>query len=136
MKISKILTIIIVLFMVVGCTKKASIKNTSYDEIMRKINNNETFILALINNEDKEYKRFNNNLKTIVKDYNINVSYLNVNNLNTTQLEEIKAIVNYEDTPILVYIKEGIEDNPNNRIIGDISIDRMIEIFKSAGYID
>lgn len=136
MKISKILTIIIVLFMIVGCTKKASIKNTSYDEIMRKINNNETFILALINNEDKEYKTFNNNLKTIVKDYNINVSYLNVNNLNTTQLEEIKAIVNYEDTPILVYIKEGIEDNPNNRIIGDISIDRMIEIFKNAGYID
>ena len=136
MKTSKIFTIIIVLFMIVGCTKKASIKNTSYDEIMRKINNNETFILALINNEDKEYKTFNNNLKTIVKDYNINVSYLNVNNLNTTQLEEIKAIVNYEDTPILVYIKEGIEDNPNNRIIGDISIDRMIEIFKNAGYID
>ena len=136
MKTSKIFTIIIVLFMIVGCTKKASIKNTSYDEIMRKINNNETFILALINNEDKEYKTFNNNLKTIVKDYNINVSYLNINKLNTTQLEEIKAIVNYEDTPILVYIKEGIEDNPNNRIIGDISVDRMIEIFKSAGYID
>ena len=131
-----IIILIIFSFLVIGCTKKASIDNTNYNELMNKITKDESFVLAIINDKDKEYKEFNNNLNKIVKDYNINVTYININKLDNKEIKEIKKIVNYDKTPTLAFIKEGIEDNSNNRIIGNISVDRMIEIFRNAEYID
>ena len=131
-----IIILIIFSFLIIGCTKKASIDNTNYNELMNKITKDESFVLATINDKDKEYKEFNNNLNKIVKDYNINVTYININKLDNKEIKEIKKIVNYDKTPTLAFIKEGIEDNSNNRITGNISVDRMIEIFRNAEYID
>lgn len=136
MKVKKLIICFLALFLIVGCTKKANIEITSYEDVIKKLDNDESFVFALINDKDESYKSFNNNLKKIVKDYNINIIYLNINKLSSEQIDKIKLVINYSSTPTLAFINNGIEENSNNRIIGDISVDRMIEIFKTAGYID
>ena len=124
----KVLYLFAFLFLILACTKRATIHNISYNKLNEMIKSKENFILAVVDDNDKDFISFNNNIKKIVNDYNINIYYI--------KDKDISKIFNIDIIPTVIFIENGIETNDNNRIVGDISYSRMIDIFKKAEYID
>ncbi len=132
MKIKKII-IIIVIILLCGCVKKAKLNDINYNNLISKLDNKDTFILSININDNNEYTK---NLNTIIETYNINIINIDVDDLNDKEKKDLKKKLKYENVNTLLFIKDGLEDNPNNRVEEDMNVEQMIEIFKKTSYID
>ena len=57
-----------------------------------------------------------NTLQTVAKDNNIKCFYLNTDNLDEDELDSLKEKITFEDSNIIVFIKEGKENTVLARI--------------------
>ena len=134
---------IILIMAIIGCIIWYSIhmdnKNfikLSYNDVLEKVNNNESFILCVSASECAHCKSYKPKLKKISNDYNIKIYYTDVDKFSDEDYTEFKNKFSFDGaTPTTIFFKDGEEKTTATRIEGDISIERTIDKFKKNGFI-
>lgn len=134
---------IILIMAIIGCIIWYSIhmdnKNfikLSYNDVLEKVNNNESFILCVSASECAHCKFYKPKLKKISNDYNIKIYYTDVDKFSDEDYTEFKNKFSFDGgTPTTIFFKDGEEKTTATRIEGDISIERTIDKFKKNGFI-
>ena len=110
----KISMIFLLLLTVTACSS-SYLSKLNYKKLMTKLDNKESFVLYLTN-EDESGLTLKNTLQTVCKDNNIKCFYLNTDNLDEDELDSLKEKITFEDSNIIVFIKEGKENTVLARI--------------------
>lgn len=110
----KIAMIFLLLLTVTACSS-SYLSKLNYKKLTTKLDNKESFVLYLTN-EDESGLTLKNNLQTVCKDNNIKCFYLNTDNLDEDELDSLKEKITFEDSNIIVFIKEGKENTVLARI--------------------
>ena len=136
-KVLKVLTLIIgFTFILMGCsTSKNHIKEITFEDFKEKINNKDSFVLYVGNEECSHCISYKPVLEKVLEDYDINIYHLNNRALSDKELSEFKSYVSISGTPTVLFIENGEEETTLNRITGETSRKETIEKFKINGYI-
>ena len=110
----KIAMIFLLLLTVTACSS-SYLSKLNYKKLTTKLDNKESFVLYLTN-EDESGLTLKNTLTTVCKDNNIKCFYLNTDNLDEDELDSLKEKITFEDSNIIVFIKEGKENTVLARI--------------------
>lgn len=110
----KIAMIFLLLLTLTACSS-SYLSKLNYKKLTTKLDNKESFVLYLTN-EDESGLTLKNTLQTVCKDNNIKCFYLNTDNLKEDELDSLKEKITFEDSNIIVFIKEGKENTVLARI--------------------
>ena len=110
----KIAMIFLLLLTVTACSS-SYLSKLNYKKLTTKLDNKESFVLYLTN-EDESGLTLKNTLTTVCKDNNMKCFYLNTDNLKEDELDSLKEKITFEDSNIIVFIKEGKENTVLARI--------------------
>ena len=130
----KILLLITILLLTSACSS-TYLKNINLKKLNEKLDNKETFVLYLTN-EDETGKTLKNTLLKVSKENDLKTYYLNTEKLSEEELKNLKEDFYFEETNIIVFVKEGKENTVLSRI-KDLYInqDNLEKELKNQGYI-
>lgn len=132
----KIFRILIILCFscITGCSN--NIKEINYNEVNSLIKNKETFILYIGSASCSNCVEFEPKFNSVIKEYNIkNAKYIDLDNFDDDEKNNLNKIINISGTPTVVFIKNGEEESMTNRINGNVSKEKIISRLKANEYI-
>ena len=78
---------------------------------------------------------FKPKLKEVLSQNNIIAYEIATDKLSTNEKAEFNDIANISGTPTTIFIVDGEEATTTNRLIGDVTTEKIINKLKSQGYI-
>lgn len=109
----------------------------SYDEIMEKIDNKESFILCISRTTCSHCNVYKPKLRKIANKYDIKIYYTDVDKYSKNDLKDFNSKISFDGgTPTTLFIKDGEEKTTATRIEGDVSIEKIVDKLKKNGFID
>ena len=144
MSIKKKVLILCSLCMVilVGCIVVDKKKNVNYmhelkyDQVMEKVNKKESFILCISQTYCEHCNSFKPKYNNVANREKIDVYYIDVDLLSDSEKTTLKQHFSYSATPTTVFVIDGEEKTAATRIYGDASEEKILNKFKSNGFID
>lgn len=129
----KILLIISIILLTCACSN-GSLKNINVKKLETKLKNKETFVLLLT--DEEKGKTLKNTLSIISKENKLNSVYINTEKLNDNDLKSLKKLFSFDETNIIIFVKNGKEETTLSRI-DDIYITKanLLEQIKNQDYI-
>lgn len=116
--------------------KKGELKEISYNEIKKKTENKDDFILVVSKSTCSHCATYKPKVEKIAEDYGITIYFINYDNeKEETQKEFLKEFNLDGSTPITMFIENGKETSILNRLEGDLSSSKVIEKIKEMGFI-
>ena len=112
------------------------LKQLKYDEVMEKIQNKESFILVVSQTTCSHCKEYKPVFKKILKKNNLTAYYIEYDLLSKEEKKEFVKYINFDSTPVTVFLKNGEETTTANRIVGAREEEYIIGKLKSNGYIE
>ena len=134
-KYLKIGIVFIFILMLSGCGKNY-MKEISYNEYKELITNKETFILEIMRTDCSACINFKPKLEQVSKEYEIEIKYINTDNLTDDEEEKLFDETGIDGTPTVIFYNKGIEKTKSSRINGSVSVDKIISKFKANGFIE
>lgn len=132
----KILILMIIpILMLCGCSKK-TYTEINYADLKQKIENNEDFILFIGADSCSHCATYKTTLNSVINDYNVDVYYIDIDNLSKKENSYLNALAPYTGTPTTVFIENGKEESTYNRIEGAMDYEYVVGKFKKNGYIE
>ena len=110
----KILLIITILLLTTACSS-SYLKKINLNTLNEKISNEESFVLYLTE-EDEVGNTLRNTLLKVARELDIQTFYLNTSDLDDEELENLKENFYFEDSNIIVFVKNGSEETVLARI--------------------
>lgn len=104
----KIIISMFLLLLLVGCSNN-DYTELNYNELTKKIENKDTFIL-FVNDKSDESNLLKNTLKDVLKENGISAYEINSNKITNDEKNELRTSFSYENTSI-IFFKDGI--NPS-----------------------
>ena len=130
----KFILLTAIIFLTTACAS-GSLKQLNFKSLETKINNKDSFVLYLTNETD-EGKTLKKTLNKVVKDNDIELFYINTEKLNTTDKDNLNNLFTFQDTNIIIFIKDGKEATVLSRINDAyISKTKLEEELKNQGYL-
>lgn len=109
----------------------------SYDEIMEKIDNKESFILCISRTTCSHCNVYKPKLRKVANKYDIKIYYTDVDKYSKNDLKDFNSKISFDGgTPTTLFIKNGEEKTTATRIEGDVSIEKIVDKLKKNGFID
>ena len=133
-----IILLITILTILIGnsiiTTKKGELIKITYNEIQKKIENKDNFVLIVSQSTCSHCATYKPKMKIIAKDYGLDIYYIDYD------LEKNKEdfISNFDlsgATPTTLFFIKGKEKSILNRLEGDLSSKKVIEKLKEMGFI-
>ena len=116
---------------------KSYLTEISYDEIIEKIDNKESFILCITATDCIHCQNYKPKLEKIIKEYNITIYNTNIDNMTEKEYENFKTRLSFDGgTPVTIFIKDGTETTTATRIEGNVSIEKIIKKLQKNDYIE
>lgn len=120
----------------INTPKEGELIKITYKEITTKIENEDTFILIVSKSTCSHCATYKPKIKTIAKDYNIDIYYIDYDTENEETQKQLLKDLNLDgSTPITMFFENGKEKSLLNRLEGDLSSNKVIEKFKEMGFI-
>ncbi len=107
----------------------------SYKELSEKLDKKESFILVITRTDCSHCAVYKPKLKEVLRDNNIIAYEIATDKLSTKEKAAFNDIANVSGTPTTIFIVNGEEETTTNRLIGDVSTEKIITRLKSQGYI-
>ena len=127
---------IIVALLICGCKKDENhIIEINYSNLKEKLNNKESFVLYIGNENCAHCQSYKPVLTSVLNDYDIDIYHLDNTKLTVDEYNEFKSILNVSGTPTIIFITDGEEETTLNRIVGEKTKQETIDRFKTNGYI-
>ena len=123
MKKFSFIIILVALLLVSGCSK-SYLKEISYDEYKKLLEDEETFILEVMSDDCTACKDFRPKLKDVASSYKIEVKYINIDKLTADQYDELAVSA----TPTVIFYIDGEEETTAARIVGSVKREKIIPI--------
>ena len=133
-KILKIFVIVLSLIVITGCGKKG-ITEIKFSDLEKSLNNNKTFILEIVQDGCSNCEAFTPKFNRILKKNGLSSKQINLTNLTEEEKNKLDSLYNITGTPTVIFIEKGKEKAITNRIIGNVSEERVITKLKKVGYI-
>ena len=117
-------------------------KLTTYDEIdyneyTKLIEEKQDFILYVGSANCSHCQEFTPTLKQFIKDYNVDIKYIDISKLDDKQYSVLKNKTKVSGTPTIVIFKEGIvESGSINKLQGAVGYDKVETFFREKKLID
>ncbi len=134
MKKMKFLLLLLLPLLLCSCSKNYII-NSTIDDIEKKVENNESFILYIGSSDCSNCASFTPKLKNVVNKNKITVYYIDIYNISDEDYTRLFKIVNFQGTPTVAFIKNGMDPGSQTHIRGNVSMDEIISSFKNNDYI-
>ena len=116
---------------------KSNLISLSYNEIVDKANNKESFVLCLSSTECSHCNSYKPKLKKVANKYNTQIFYADIDTFNEDDYEKFKTDFSFDGaTPTTIFFKDGEEKTTATRIEGDVSIDKIVSKLKKNGFIN
>lgn len=131
----KFILLILCIFTFCACSNKSYIIDTSIDEVKTMIENKETFILYIGSAECSHCSSYKPKLEDVTLEYEVTVYYIDTSKLSDNEYNELTEIVSFSGTPTTAFINKGEDLGTQTHIDGDVSKEKIINIFKNNGYI-
>ncbi len=134
----KKIIIIFLLFLCFGltaCMGPSTYDEISFDDLMEKIDNKDDFLLLIGSSTCTACQGFKPTINKIITEYKMDIKYIDVNKLSDDQSDELLAHFRFSGTPIIVFVKNGKEKDPHNRIVGNQKYSKVVKKLKENGYI-
>lgn len=112
------------------------LKQLKYDEVMEKIQNKESFILVVSQTTCLHCKEYKPVFKKMLKKNKLTAYYIEYDLLSKEEKKEFVKYINFDSTPVTVFLKNGEESTTANRIVGAREEEYIIGKLKSNGYIE
>lgn len=112
------------------------LKQLKYDKVMEKIQNKESFILVVSQTTCLHCKEYKPVFKKILKKNKLTAYYIEYDLLSKEEKKEFVKYINFDSTPVTVFLKNGEESTTANRIVGAREEEYIIGKLKSNGYIE
>ena len=107
-----------------------------YDEVMEKIENKERFILVVSQTTCPHCSVYKPVISKVIKDNNLIENYVEFDTYSDDEKKEFSSIINFDSTPMTVFVKNGEETTVATRIVGAKNEEYILAKLKSNGYID
>ena len=117
-----------------GCLKR-DYHEINYNQFMKMIEDKKSFVMVVGAENCDHCKDYHKTMKKVIKDYQLEIYYINVYPFTDEEKSEFMTIINYSGTPTTVFIEEGKEKSTYNRVEGAKSYDTVIKKLKQNGYI-
>ncbi len=133
-----IIILIILLFIVLinRITNKSQFYELTYSEVMEKINNKDSFVLCITSTICSHCEAYKPKLKKISSRYNVDIYYIDINLASKEEQKEFSSLLSFDGTtPTTLFLINGEETTTSNRLIGEVSIDKVVTKLKSNGFI-
>ena len=109
----------------------------SYEEVLEKINNKESFILCVSASDCIHCKDYKPKLSRVSVKYGITIYYTDVDTFEKEDLDEFKTKFSFDgSTPTTIFFKDGEEKTTATRIEGNVSFDKIVNKLKNNGFIN
>lgn len=115
---------------------KSYFKELKYDEVIKKIENKEDFVLLVSQTECVHCISYKPKLKKVAKENKVYIYYIDVDLLNDEETDNLKKYISFSSTPTTLFLKNGEEVTAANRINGDANKEKIEKKLKSNGFID
>jgi len=115
---------------------KSYFNEIKYDELMEKIENKEDIVLLISRTTCSHCVTYKPKLKAVANEYKVNVYYIDVDLLSKSENDKLTSHINYDGTPVTVFLRNGEEKTAANRINGDASKEKIERKLKNNGFID
>lgn len=107
----------------------------NFDELQKKIDNKETFILVLTQTDCSHCITYKPILKETLNEVDLYAYELQTNKLTKEETTKLKDIANASGTPTTIFIRDGQEISTSVRLVGSKSKSQIISRLESLGYI-
>lgn len=136
MKVRNIILILILLL--AGCGSKLTTYNEiDYKKLQNKLDSKQSFILFIGSSTCSHCASFKVTLDKVIKDYQIDVSYIDIAKLSEDDRNLMNSKIQFKYTPTVIFIEKGVASSAiNKRIVGEASYDTVIKKLKNNGYIE
>lgn len=129
-KVLSLFIIFICIFLITGCSNKY-LKEISYNEYKKLIENKETFAVEIMRSGCSACESFKPTLEDFVNEYKVEVKYINTDKLTDEEIDEFGI----SGTPTIIFYKDGVEKTVSSRLIGAVSLDKIVSKFKANEFI-
>ena len=102
--------ILLSMVLLLTACSSSNLKSLKVSDLKSKLDSKETFVLYLTDNSD-ESKSLKKTLEKVSEDNKVTAYSLVTENLSDKDQETLKNLITYEDSNILVFIKEGKENS-------------------------
>lgn len=118
-------------------SKNSNFINLSYTDILSKIDDKDNFILCITATDCSHCEEFKPKLKKISNNYDIKIYYTNIDDFSDEQYSEFKTKFGFDgSTPTTILFRNGEEKTSATRIIGNVSMEKVINKLKKNGFIE
>lgn len=135
----KILLCFLIFFglLVSGCSSKFNgYTEISYNELMKKVANGETFPLVIGSSECSACANYQIVMEKFIRDYQVEVFEIDLTKLNDNEYNELMTATSFTGTPTTLFYEEGKLTSYFNRIGGSSSKSVVEDYFRNNGYIE
>ena len=108
----------------------------SYDELVKKIENKDSFVLVYTQTTCSHCIEYKPILKKTLYKNKLYGYEIVIDKLNTEEKAKLKDIANVSGTPTTIFIKDGVEISTSSRLTGIQTEDKLTNRFKYLGYIE
>lgn len=132
----RIMLVVLASFIVIitGCNKQKSLIEINYDELSNKIQAKDSFVLYVGRKTCSHCQEFKPTIEKVVNKYNLEVYYIDLDNVSTAKYNAVMKKIDGEGTPTTVYIEKG-KTKTSPRIEGTRDYDATLEFFKDLNLI-
>ena len=134
---SIIIIIILAIILITKLNTKNNLHELSYNEVLEKIENKETFVLCISRTTCSHCNSYKPKLKKISSNYNIDIYYIDIDLYTKEEQNDFNTRLSFDgSTPTTVFLINGEEKTTSSRLIGNVSYDKIIDKLKKNGFID
>lgn len=129
-----LITTILFSLLLTGCSKSKELISVNYDELSKKIENKDSFVLYVGSSSCSHCADFKPILEKVINKYNLDVYYINMADLSDAKYNAVMKKVDGQGTPTTVYIENG-KTKISPKIEGAREYDDIVDFFKDLNMI-
>ncbi|MBE6138795.1 MAG: hypothetical protein E7173_03530 [Firmicutes bacterium] len=120
-----------------GCSPKLQDYTAlTYEELLAKIENGETFPLVIGSKECGACANYKITMNSFIKEHQVEVFEIDLSTLEDEEYDKLKIDTSFNATPTTVFYKDGKLTSFYNRITSSVSKSVVEDYFRSNGYIE
>lgn len=134
--VSVCLIVLVGAFVADRIMSKSYFNKIKYEDLIEKIENKEDFVLLISRTTCSHCVTYKPKLKEVANKYKVNIYYIDVDLLSDAEDDNLTSYINYDGTPVTVFLRNGEEKTVANRINGDASKEKIERKLKNNGFIN
>ena len=119
----------------VGCMGPTTYDEISFNELMKKLDNKENFLLLIGAKSCTACQSFEPTINKVIKDYKLDIKYIDVDKISDSESDTLLSYFRFRGTPLIVFVENGEEKDSHKRIVGNQRYKKVVEKLKENKYI-